>query len=101
MVDQDKVTLNVSSHENLQAALLGVYDSQIAGGKRYDLATMGRRRANATYFESHGVDATTGLCYAMDMTALIQDASMSREAFVEALIQHLTLDVCERLKRLS
>jgi len=40
--------------ENLQFALLGVFESQIAGGKRYDLALMGRRRANATYFESHG-----------------------------------------------
>ncbi|NLT43350.1 MAG: PIG-L family deacetylase, partial [Anaerolineae bacterium] len=32
MTDEDKVPLDVSSHENLQAALLGVYDSQIAGG---------------------------------------------------------------------
>ena len=41
---------------------------QIAGGKRYDLASMGRRRANATYWGSHGVDETTGLSYGMDMT---------------------------------
>ncbi|RPI93102.1 MAG: PIG-L family deacetylase, partial [Chloroflexi bacterium] len=32
MVDSAKVTMNVSEHENLQAALLGVFDSQIAGG---------------------------------------------------------------------
>ena len=30
--------------------------SQICGGKRYDLATLGRRLANATYAESHGTD---------------------------------------------
>jgi len=54
LVDSDKAPFDVSEHENLQAALLGVFDSQIAGGKRYDLASMGRRRANATYFESHG-----------------------------------------------
>ncbi len=101
MVDADKVTMDVSGHENLQAALLGVYNSQIAGGKRYDLASMGRRRANATYFKSHGVDATTGLSYGMDMTPLIQDTSMDPEAFVEELIRHLTLDVCERMKRLT
>ena len=57
MMDGDKVAFDVSAHENLQAALLGVFDSQICGGKRYDLASMGRRRANATYFASHGVDA--------------------------------------------
>ena len=55
-MDSDKVAMNLSEHENLQSALLGVFNSQIAGGKRYDLASMGRRRANATYFESHGVD---------------------------------------------
>ena len=56
--------LNVESHENLAAALLGVFDSQICGGKRYDLATMGRRRAHATYFASHGVDESTSLTFA-------------------------------------
>ena len=69
----DKVAFDLTAHENLQAALLGVFDSQIAGGKRYDLATMGRRRANATYFESHGIDATQGLSFGMDLTPLIQD----------------------------
>ena len=82
MVDADKVQMNVSEHENLQFALLGVFDSQIAGGKRYDLASMGRRRANATYSESHGVDATTGLSYAMDMSPLMSDATKDPVAFV-------------------
>ena len=100
MADADKVTMDVSGHENLQAALLGLYDSQIAGGKRYDLATMGRRRANATYFESHGVDLTAGLSYGMDMTPLIQDPSIDPAVFVEAFIQHLALDISDRLKRL-
>src|SRR5512142_146888 len=76
LLDEDKVAMDVSQHENLQAALLGVYDSQIVGGKRYDLASMGRRRANATYFESHGVDVTTGLSYAMDMTPLLRETDL-------------------------
>jgi LmbE family N-acetylglucosaminyl deacetylase len=49
MLDEDKVAFDLTKHESLQAALLGVFDSQICGGKRYDLASMGRRRANATY----------------------------------------------------
>lgn len=100
MVDSDKFTMNLSNHENLQAALLGVFDSQIAGGKRYDLASMGRRRANATYFESHGVDITTGLSFAMDMTPLIENPSAQPEVFVNALIQRFSQDVAERLTRL-
>jgi LmbE family N-acetylglucosaminyl deacetylase len=101
MVDSDKVTMNVSEHENLQAALLGVFDSQIAGGKRYDLASIGRRRANATYFESHGVDLTTGLSYGMDMTPLINDTSIDPCIFAEKLIQSFARDVIDRLKRIS
>jgi LmbE family N-acetylglucosaminyl deacetylase len=101
MVDPDKVLMNVSDHENLQFALLGVFDSQIAGGKRYDLASMGRRRANATYFESHGVDATTGLSYAMDMTPLMNDAGKNPAEFTQEFIQRFAQDVNARIGRMS
>jgi LmbE family N-acetylglucosaminyl deacetylase len=101
MVDSDKVMMDLTAHENLQFALLGVFDSQIAGGKRYDLASMGRRRANATYFESHGVDNTTGLSYGMDMTPLMNDAALDPAAFVSGFIQRFANDVKERISRMS
>jgi LmbE family N-acetylglucosaminyl deacetylase len=101
MADPDKVLLDVSSHENLQSALLGVFDSQIVGGKRYDLATLGRRRANATYFESHGVDETAGLSFAMDMTPLIIDADKKPLEFIQEFIQRFGQDVTERIGRTS
>ena len=101
LADPDKVLLNVSDHENLQFALLGVFDSQIAGGKRYDLASMGRRRANATYFESHGVDTTTGLSYAMDMSPLVSDATKDPAVFAQDFIQRFAQDVNERIRRMS
>ena len=99
MLDSDKITFDLTSHENLQAALLGVFDSQICGGKRYDLATMGRRRANATYFESHGVDITLGSSYAMDLTPLIQDPDQAIGPFIENNIQRFARDVIDRLAR--
>jgi len=101
MVDSDKVTMDLSTHENLQVALLGVFDSQIAGGKRYDLASIGRRRANATYFGSHGVDETTGLSYGMDLTPLIHDETLTPTELVGQLLQRFVDDVRERLKRNS
>jgi hypothetical protein len=101
LVDSDKAPFNTSEHESLQAALLGVFDSQIAGGKRYDLASMGRRRANATYFESHGVDETTGLSYAMDLTPLIIDPGLEIIPFMQAHIQHFAQDVTDRLNRVG
>jgi len=101
MLDSDKVPFDLTAHENLQAALLGVYDSQIAGGKRYDQASLGRRRANATYFESHGVDVTTGLSYAMDLTPLIHAPEEEILPFVQATMQRFAQDVADRLTRLS
>lgn len=85
MVDADKMMMDLSGHENLQMALLGVFDSQIAGGKRYDLASMRRSRESATYFDSHGVDETIGLNYGMDMTPLVNDLNLSPAKFVAQL----------------
>ncbi len=101
MIDPDKVLMNVSDRENLQLALLGVFDSQIIGGKRYDLASMGRRRANATYFESHGVDVTNGLSYAVDMTPLIVDSSRDPVVFAQEFIQRFAQDVEDRIRRMN
>ena len=101
ILDDDKVKMDLSRHENLQAALLGVFDSQIAGGKRYDLASMGRRRANATFSESHSTDTTTGLSLAMDMSSLIMDESLSPLDFVHGLLERFTQDVMERLQKFS
>ncbi len=100
MTDADKVGLDASAHENLQAALLGVFDSQICGGKRYDLATMGRRKAHATYFASHGVDLTTGLNFGMDLTPLITDESKDPAAYVQELIQRFSDEVKARMAKL-
>jgi LmbE family N-acetylglucosaminyl deacetylase len=101
MVDEDKVAFDVSAHENLQAALLGVFDSQICGGKRYDVATMSRRRANATYYASHDVDASTGMAFAMNLTPLIQEPHRSVQIYVQELINRFARDVAERCARLQ
>jgi LmbE family N-acetylglucosaminyl deacetylase len=101
LVDQDKVAFDLSAHENLQAALLGVFDSQISGGKRYDLATMGRRRANATYYASHATDVTTGMSFAMDLTPLIADPDVSPAAYVREYVDRFAQDITDRLTRLS
>jgi LmbE family N-acetylglucosaminyl deacetylase len=101
LLDEDKVVLDVSAHENLQAALLGVFDSQICGGKRYDLASLGRRRAHATYFASHGADTAAGLTYGMDLTPLVNDPALSPEAYLQEFFRRFTQDVNQRLERLA
>lgn len=101
LVDSDKVSFDLSAHENLQAALLGVFDSQIAGGKRYDLATQGRRRANATYYASHGVDESVAMSYGMDLTPLVMDPSLDICRYVQGYIDRLSMDVADRLRRMG
>jgi len=93
MRDEDKVVFDLSQRDNLQAALLGVFDSQICGGKRYDLATMGRRRAHATYYASHGLDTATGLSFAMDLTPLIEDPDKDIRVYVKGFIDRFAADV--------
>lgn len=101
LCDDDKVVMDVSERENLQAALLGVFDSQIAGGKRYDLAAMGRRRANATFHQSHGVDANTGAVFGMDMTPLVNDDTLDPAEFVSGYLDRFRSDVIGRVRRYS
>jgi len=101
MIDSDKVALDVSAHENLAASLLGVFDSQICGGKRYDIATMGRRRANATYYASHGVDVSTYLIYAMDLTPLIKDAELDIRSYIQEFIDRFAREVAEKIEKLE
>lgn len=82
MPDNKKVVFDCSSRINLQESLLGVFDSQISGGKRYDLATMGRRLANATYSESHNVNIATHLALAMNLKPLIEDEDLDIADYV-------------------
>ncbi len=99
LLDEDKVVFDISAHENLQAATLGVIDSQISGGKRYDLATMGRRRANATYFASHGTDVATGMAFAMDLTPLINTQTADISDYLQGYMERFIADVSGRLDR--
>jgi LmbE family N-acetylglucosaminyl deacetylase len=95
--DDRKVVLDVSGRANISAALSGVFDSQISGGKRYDDAVMGRRKAHATFFESHAVDAATLLTFAMDLGPLVRDDTLSLSAYAASLIDELKADVVKRI----
>lgn len=96
--DDAKVVLDVSGRDHLASALNGVFDSQIAGGKRYDLAVMGRRLSNATFLESHQVDASDQVWFAMDLTPLVEDDSMDVLDYVQQLVDRFGADVRAKLQ---
>jgi LmbE family N-acetylglucosaminyl deacetylase len=98
LVDEDKQLLPASARSNIAAALVGVFDSQVSGGKRYDLATAGRRLAHATYYASHGTDEETALTFAMDLTPLIEDPERPVTNYVLGFIDRFRDDVEKRVK---
>src|SRR5205807_6249292 len=87
MPDRDKVLFQADGHENIAASLVGVFDSQIAGGKRYDLATLGRRRAHATYYQSHSVDAAQMVNFGMDLTPLLRDEKLDPAEYIDSFLR--------------
>jgi len=97
--DDEKVAMDVSDREGLANALIGIFDSQVAGGKRYDLASSGRRRANATYFASHATDNTEALWFAMDLTPLIHNETVDIVTFTLAHIQRFADSVQQTLEK--
>ena len=101
MTDEDKQILPVSARSNIASALVGVFDSQVTGGKRYDLATAGRRLAHATYYASHGTDEESALNFAMDLTPLVEDATLPIADYVLALVDRFRADVENRVRGVS
>jgi len=80
---------------------VGVFDSQVSGGKRYDLATAGRRLAHATYYAAHATDEESALSFAMDLTPLVEDPSLPVTDYVLAFVDRFRADVEQRLKTLG
>ncbi|MAP16413.1 MAG: PIG-L family deacetylase [Verrucomicrobiales bacterium] len=99
MPDEDKVALDVSKRENLANALVGIFDSQITGGKRYDRAAVGRRYANATFFHAGGQDRIEQLTFAMDLTPLVEYSEMDVKDYVLSYIEKFRCEVESNLDR--
>lgn len=101
LVDGDKQVLDAGRFPNLAMALVGVFDSQITGGKRYDLATAGRRVAHATYHTSHATDQFQGITWAMDLTPLVNDPSLSLTDYTLGHVERLRQDIAARLAKFA
>lgn len=100
LAPNDKVPLPLDGHEELQAALLAVFRSQIDAGKRYDLAALGRRRANAVFSEQRLPDRHPGLVWAMDLGLLVLNGGDPAD-FVRSLVRGLERDTVDRIGRLA
>ncbi len=99
LVDTDKLLLDDSVKPELAAKLVAVFQSQIAGGKRYDRAIAGRRLANATFHASHAIDQAAAVTWAMDLSPLVRDDKLPVDKFTLAHIERLRAEVATRLKK--
>jgi LmbE family N-acetylglucosaminyl deacetylase len=101
LVASDRVALDAGGAPEIAGPLLAAFDSQIAGGKRYDLAALGRRAANATFDSSHRTDSMKAVTLAMDLTPLVADGAPSVRDFALGCVDRLRKDVAARLDRLG
>ena len=96
--DEEKVFMDCGPHPNLMRCLSAVFDSQIVGGKRYDLAAEGRRMANATFSASHACDTYTALNYAMDLTPLMDEKTDIAE-YITGYIERFKKSVTDMIEK--
>jgi LmbE family N-acetylglucosaminyl deacetylase len=95
----DKVLLAADERPELQAALLAVFESQLAA-KAYDRAALGRRAAHAAFSESHDVARHTGVVWAMDLGPLVT-GDVAPGEYARSLVRRFEADVTARIARLS
>lgn len=87
------VALDVSPYPELSAKLNNCFTSQTAGGKNYPAAVEGRRLAHATFHQSHESDDTTHLSYALDLTPLLQDDSLTLRGFMSEILETFQAEI--------
>jgi len=95
-----RVALDVGAQRELQGELLRAFSSQV-GGKRYDLAALGRRQAHATFRHADRPDETAGVVFGVDLAPLLVPEAPSVEQFVLDLIETFKLDAGARVRRLA
>jgi LmbE family N-acetylglucosaminyl deacetylase len=95
----DKVCLPADERPELQAELLGVFESQLVA-KNFVAATPGRRAAHAAFSDSHASDRHRGVVWAMDLSPLVSGTADVGE-YTRELARRLEDDVLARIRRLG
>ena len=93
--DEKKIGFDVSRNEKLQKKLLDVFESQIAGGKAYTKASIGRRYQNATYYQSHSVDNFKMISFAIDLMPLVKDSKLSVKEYALSFVDDLKNEISD------
>lgn len=95
----ERLEIPCGGEPELQAALLRVFRSQVAG-KRYDLAVPARRLAHATFADSHRVDGDAGLALALDLGPVVR-GDVALDVFAARAVERFREDVAARFRRVA
>ncbi len=98
--DSEKVCVDTSKYPRLARDLITVYRSQVVGGKSYDKAAIGRRCANATFFESHNTDEASSQSFGLDLTPLV-NGEASPVDYITSYIEKFKSEVENTIARLT
>lgn len=98
--DSEKVCVDTSKYPQLAEELITVYRSQVVGGKSYDKAAIGRRCANATFFESHNTDEASSQSFGLDLMPLVKGEETPAD-FIISYIEKFKSEVKNTIARLS
>lgn len=95
------VRLPCPAPDDFGPSLLRCFRSQVEGGKRYDLAAAGRRRAHATFADAYSPDQAQEVLLALDLLPLIEPNPPTLQAFVSGLINEFRQQTTERIQKLG
>jgi LmbE family N-acetylglucosaminyl deacetylase len=94
-----RISLPTDRIPDLSKQLIDVFESQIAGGKNYALGFVGRGLANATFSETHQVDTSKNISFAVNLLPLLHHPHLSLQSFALQLIDEFKEEVIQGFSR--
>jgi len=95
-----KTVIDSEKGSAMAKEILNVFESQVAGGKSYDDAYIGRQLANATFSESHACDTHKFASSMLDMSELLRDDGPDARTFINNIIEKFRKEIDGTLERL-
>lgn len=95
------VRLPCSAPPDFGPSLLRQFRSQVEGGKRYDLAASGRRRAQATFGDASTPDTADEVVLALDLRPLLQPKAPSLSDFISHLTTSFQSQTLARIQKIE
>ena len=97
--DENKIPLPIECDDQFVLDLVGCHKSQSVDGKKFHAATLGRMKANASFFEASQNNLADKVWFAIDLKPLLQKPYMSVEQFLDNHIAAFKNEVCENLHK--